>query len=148
MNFHDERIRQRDIRGRLRATRAEHERPIDRLYERGEITERAWNVAVQFSYDRRSFLEARARSATKAARQAQEPRRGRPPKATGFNMAGVASDRAERISKIMSSERYSDLLVLIGEIDGEVDTDKAVWTLNELESIYEGGAATLRWEDR
>lgn len=62
-------------------------------------------------------------------------------------MRHIEVERALLVQRAMTPERFADALVLIGEMDGEVEPDKARWTAGELCQLYSGDPRAIRWKD-
>jgi hypothetical protein len=138
---HDQRIRQSQIRDKLRGLHSTATLPVDRLYMAGELERPGWDAAHLFREDRVALVEARSRGHVRKHAADAKPRKA------GFSMRQIELERALLCERQMTVECFTWALVLIGETQGEVEPEQARRTCWELRQMYEGGHGSMRWKD-
>jgi hypothetical protein len=131
MDSHDQRVRQAQIREKLRILLLDRPLLLDFYYLSGSLNPWQWDAGHLFREARLLLVESRSRGQVR--KRADD---GKPRKLTGFSMLPVAIERTLALERWIDPDYLDSLLGLIGEKQIRVELPQAQRSLTALAEWY------------
>jgi hypothetical protein len=144
LTLHQQRIRQSQIRDKLRSLSRHIPLPVDSFYERGEFSEQQWGDMHLFRVDQ--VLLTGAEASGHVRKRAPDMKSSK----DGFRMPGAPMwiGRALACREKMTPAHFRVARIIVGLASGDYEWPQVVNAAWEVGQIYRGEVGTVRWRDR